>query len=65
MDEKFNPLFPPPVHSTVDDFHFKRAAMFLDRDFVHYYKLQDADWCDLPTSSWRQLNTSLRWQRIN
>lgn len=58
-DGEFNPMFPPPIHSTVDDFNFRRHKI------GDFYKLGGAEWCDMPTSFWCQLSTSLRWQRIN
>ena len=70
FDHLFNPLFPPPVHSTVDDFHFSQAGLgvFYQRTVQVKEgepKPSPQEWCDMPTSSWLQLPTSLRWQRIN
>jgi hypothetical protein len=58
-DSEFNPIFPPPIHSSVDDFNFRKSGIGI------FYMIGDVQWCDLPTSSWEQLSTTLRWIRKN
>jgi hypothetical protein len=69
-DHEFNPLFPPPIHSTVDDFHFRNAAVGIFYQRTVPVKpgeptVPPEEHCDMPTSSWVQLPTSLRWQRVD
>jgi hypothetical protein len=59
MDDKFNPLFPPPVHSSVDDFNFRKDGLGI------FYHREGFLCCDMPTSSWCQLDTTLRWMRTS
>lgn len=54
---KFNPLFPPPVWSTVDDDTLRSFGL------GKFYTLCGDNWCDLPTSSWRKDCLSNRWIR--
>lgn len=59
LDDKFNPLFPPPIHSTVDDFNFRKHGLGM------FYKRGHDQYCDMPTSTWLQLETTLRWIRVD
>jgi hypothetical protein len=56
-DSEFDPKFPPPIHSSVDDFNFRKSGIGI------FYMIDDVHWCDLPTSSWEQQSTTLRWIR--
>ena len=69
-DDEFNPLFPPPIHSTVDDFNFRSTGIgiFYRRNVSvkpGEPSVPPEEHCDMPTSSWVQLPTTLRWKRVD
>lgn len=68
--QPFNPFSPPAVGMLVDDYHFRQSQEGLGifytigcGDPSHGHDC-DVQWCDLPTSSWRQLAQTLAWERV-